>query len=363
MVDATADDFYPLGPFYVTDKEFDNLLTMTFETYMISPWTNMMEDTCRHPVEIPICIGGTMVILREKHEGELLRGESFLEKEAPPESTVRKFSEMLLRDCDSFEECRAFLCPQPAVTIFHVLIDIFKRMENAIFPISVRTAKVVEKLVLMEPVHPYDFKLADVLYKESMAFCTDTGGKGHTDKKVKQPDNIVDFLNTFYNCTYVGKQQKWRLVNVFNKRIFHDLHLIESNLRRNTIRFVIKNLLHISRRYVIANLINLRRKRDETWTLNTITTLPHVTEFVMKTIATQIAPYFFRFHPTICLQSDLAIRLMINIFCANTDRAWMPKQPLNAILINMEPSLCHERCVCGQGEVGGQHPLAKVSHL
>lgn len=343
-------DLCGIDQYFISNEEFDNLPLMAFESYLLVPWQTKMEIACKHPMEIPLCIGGAMVVFREKHTKEMKTEESFLEQPEPPEDEIRLTANTLLRACESYQDCRDVLSDKSAAWIFQTIIDILKRIETPLFVLTERTVRLISKMTLLEPVHPYDFTIAHVLYRESMGFCTDTESSKGIDKPGSaEPDNISEMLQKFYSCGFVTRQQRARLMNILNKRLFHDLHLIHDRMRRNTIRFIMRNMINIQRLYVIKNVCSLRKQRNETWQLNSITTLPHVSEFSMRRIAEKMAPFLFKWPLRTCLQEDLAIRTMVNILISSTDTVWMPGKDLSSVLVTTKPSTCHSGCICGQG--------------
>ncbi|VDD79677.1 unnamed protein product [Mesocestoides corti] len=340
----------------ISEDSFDELPTMAFEPCLVAPWQHRSDG---HPVEIPICFGGPVVCLRDLHEKQLAEGNSFLDEYSCLDAQALEdlheeaetLADWLIYECNSYEECRCKLIRKTPLLVFETILCILGRMEAPMFPLSERTCKLLQRLSLLEPVHPHSTNIAQVIYDEAMSFCADPDSDRNTvsTPHVKSSSllpQIVNFIEQTYSCNNVSRQDRLRLVNIFNKRLFQDLYMVMEVKTRNVIRLLIRGLFFIVRRYAITMCIDSKAKQEETWMINTIMTRPHIFQYAIVTIAEKVGPLLFRFPLFTCLQQELAVRVIVNIFCSNTDRMWYPGQRISDITIDTGSAKCHQGCNC-----------------
>lgn len=350
-------DYYGKPPPQIVEEVFEELPTMAFEPYLLAPW---QRDSLGHPIEVPVCIGGPLVCLRDKHEDELkCHHPSFVETlrvQQLPGSQLRECEDLAtwaIFECTTFEACREALFTKTARYIFEVFLKILARLEIKPYPISEKTRDLVNKLSLLEPVHPYGAHINQVLFDAALAFSADpetaqNRASQHNTASTTQSrsQEIVNFIQQTYKCSNVERQQKLRLTNIFNKSMFQDLYMVMEAKMRNSLRFIIRNLIFIIRRYTNQACADLKVSRNETWLLNMINMRPQASEFAMREIAQRIGPLLFRFPLFTCLEFELATRTMMNIFCANNDKMWLSGQKIESILTETGPPQCHTGCIC-----------------
>ena len=187
-----------------------------------------------------------------------------------------------------------------------------------------------------------------VLFDKAMDFCADDESKA-TNTTIylddEEPD-ILQFIQNTYGCNNICRRDRLRLTNLFNLRLFQDLYMVMENKIRNVIRVIIRNLMFIIRRYIITMCKITKSQRHETWLLNTTVMRPHIREYAITAVAKKLGPSLFRFPKFTCQQRDLAVRAMVNIFCSNTDRMWMPGQSPATVRIDTGRAKCHSDCIC-----------------
>lgn len=342
---------------FITEETLDELPTMAFEPSLVAPWTRLSSG---YPIEIPVCLGATLLCLRDLHESELKGGRSFIDDFSssapfsPPnlEEEAEELTNWLLDEVTTYAECRQELLSKSARLLFESILLILERLKVPLYPLSEKTCNLLRKLSLLEPVHPYCMHINQVLFEKAMAFSADTESRQQS-AVVNLEDystDIVEFIQKTYSCNNISRQDRLRLTNLFNMRIFQDLYMVTENKTRNIIRVIIRNLIFVIQRYIITMCAELKAKRQETWLLNTISMRPHICEYAIVAIARRVGPLMFRFARTICMQNELAVRAMINIFCSNTDNMWVPGQKPSSIRVETGSAKCHPGCICHHDE-------------
>lgn len=333
------------------EDAFDSLPSMVFEPTLVAPWTR---DCGGNAIEIPTCIGAPLLCLRDLHELELKQDRSFLDDFSwsssydPPnlQKEADELSEWLINEANTYPTCREYLLTKSPRLLFESLLGILERTKMPIYPISNKTCKILNKLCLLEPTHPYFMYIADVLLDKASEFCTDLESKQQPDDGKDSLSEIVQFIQQTYSFKGVSRQDKLKLINLVNLQLFQDLHMVMENRTRNVIRVIMRGMMFLVRRYVNVVCTKSRIARRETWLMNNIKMRPHIHEYAILAIATRLGPLMFRFPRFTCLQHELAIRAMVNILCSNTDRLWMPGQTPSSIKITTDSSRCHEDCIC-----------------
>ncbi|VDM20037.1 unnamed protein product [Hydatigera taeniaeformis] len=341
----------------ITEDELNELPTMAFEPSLVAPWTRCSSG---YPIEIPVCLGATLLCLRDLHEAELKKGHSFIDDYSPSgnfnppnlEEEAEDLANWLLDEVTTYAECRPNLLTKNARLLFESILLILERLKTPLYPLSEKTCNLLRKLSLLEPVHPYCMHIIQVLFEKAMAFCADTESKQQSGviNLDGYSTDITEFIQKTYSCNNISRHDRIRLTNLFNLHIFHDLYMVMENKTRNIIRVIIRNLIFIVQRYIITMCAELKAKRQETWLLNTINMRPHICEYAIVAIATRVGPRMFRFPRSICMQNELAVRAMINIFSANLDNMWLPGQKPSSIKVETGAAKCHSGCICHHDE-------------
>ncbi|KAH9280909.1 hypothetical protein ECG_07435 [Echinococcus granulosus] len=343
--------------FPISEDDFDELPTMAFESSLVAPWTRTSSG---YPIEIPISLGATLLCLRDLHELELKEGRSFIDDFSPsapfnPPNLAEETGELvnwLLNEVTTYADCRQELLSKNARLLFESILLILQRLKVPLFPLSEKTCNLLRRLSLLEPVHPYCMHIIHVLFEKATGFCADSESlqQNIASNLEDYSTDITQFIQRTYCCNNISRQDRLRLTNLFNMRIFQDLYMVTENKTRNIIRVIIRNLIFIIQRYIITMCADMKTKRQETWLLNTINMRPHICEYAIVAIARRVGPLMFRFARTICMQNELAVRAMINIFCSNTDNMWLPGQTLSSIKVETDFAICHSGCVCHHDE-------------
>ncbi|KAM7542527.1 hypothetical protein Aperf_G00000005252 [Anoplocephala perfoliata] len=341
-----------LNPVFRTrlpEDAFDSLPSMVFEPSLVAPWTR---NCSGNAIEIPICIGALLLCLRDLHELELKEDRSFLDDFSwsnpydPPnlQKEADELAEWLLNEATTYSTCREYLLSKSPRLLFEALLGILERTEMPIYPLSKKTCKILSKLSLLEPTHPYLMYIVDVLFDKASAFCSES--RQQPDDGKDGLSDIVQFIQQTYTFKGISRQDKLKLINLLNLRLFHDLHMVTENRTRNVIRVIMRGMMFLVRRYVNVVCAKSRIARRETWLINNIKMRPHIHEYAIVAIAKRLGPLMFRFPRFTCLQYELAIRTMVNILCSNTDRLWMPGQTPSSIKIKTDSTTCHQDCIC-----------------
>ncbi|KAL5105378.1 hypothetical protein TcWFU_002225 [Taenia crassiceps] len=297
----------------ITEETLNELPTMAFEPSLVAPWTR---TSTGYPIEIPVCLGATLLCLRDLHEKELKENCSFIDNFSPlapfnPPNLGEEAEELtnwLLDEVTTYAECRQELLSKNARLLFESVLLILERLKVPLYPLSEKTCNLLRKLSLLEPVHPYSLHIVQVLFDKAMAFSADTESKQQSavGNSEDHSTDIVEFIQNAYSCNNISRQDRLRLTNLFNMRIFQDLYMVTENKTRNIIRVIIRNLIFIIQRYIITMCADMKAKRQETWLLNTISMRPHICEYAIVAIAKRVGPLMFRFARTICMQNELA---------------------------------------------------------
>ncbi|KAF6774686.1 hypothetical protein AHF37_06896 [Paragonimus kellicotti] len=329
-----------------------NMPMMVFEKHLITPFTESSVNKDHRRIEIPIFFGVPMIILREKHEVELSMGRSFIEAEVPPRPLVKALVDRLLVNCSSAEDINIMLSRIKPVVIFHVILELLRRLPEPILTLSSKGAQIASKISLLEPSHPYGFMIEEELYTEILRRNADQG-EDNTPRfkrtKQKSNDTIQPLIQKYYHCSETNKQKTTKMLNKFNKSIYHDLHLISDTHQRNLVRFIIRNVIHLTRRYNIVYFRRLREQRNERWPVARITIRPHILQYSYTKMADLVGPVLIGQTKTVDPYPDVERRAMLNILICGMDRMWLPSQKPHEILVSMESSYCHSNCVCGRG--------------
>ncbi|VEL32050.1 unnamed protein product, partial [Protopolystoma xenopodis] len=218
------------------ENRLEKLPRINFERYLFTPYSSHVSEFNQNPVSIPISFGAAIYVLREKHDGELQQGQSFIETDQHNENVVG-FLAKFLTTCSSFPQAVTMLSKAKTRTIFEVLLCLVRQLTPNLFPIGIKTALAAQKLLEIYKVHPYDHDIFDQLFINCLSYCTDRPDAADSMRCTKDRNNrndpISQLIQTTYKCQNPSRQRKTLLMNRFNKRIFHDLHLITEAPQRN----------------------------------------------------------------------------------------------------------------------------------
>ncbi|CAL8073431.1 unnamed protein product [Calicophoron daubneyi] len=334
------------------EHSLDRLPTMIFDKYLITAFSESPINKDRRRIEIPIHFGVPMILLREKHEQELNAGKSFIESEPPPKQLIDATADRLMINCNTKEDIEVVLGRAKPILIFHTILEMLRRFPEPIFPLSYKSAQVISKVMLLEPLHPYDFLISEDLYKEILRVHAEQGDDNAARfkrSKHRSEDTIQPLIQKYYNCNRVSKNKQIRMYNKFSKCIYHDLHLIQTTLQRNLVRFIIRNTIFIARSYNIHSFSRLSQQRAESWQVAAVTIRPHIIEYSYTKLADLLGPVLMSQPVSPECFPDVEKRAMLNILASDMDRMWLPGQKPQDVTVNMEPTYCHANCVCGRG--------------
>ncbi|VDP92567.1 unnamed protein product [Echinostoma caproni] len=334
------------------ETSLQNMPTMDFDKYLLTAYSDSPINKDRKRIEIPIYFGVPMIILREKHENELAQGKSFIELEPPPRNVIEALTDRLLMNCFTVEDIQVVLSRIKPVVIFHIILELLRRIPEPLIPLSAKAAQVASRVLLLEPLHPYDFTISDELYREILRYHAEQGEENTSRfkrNKHKHDDTIQPLIQKYYHCMSISRYKLTKMYNKFNKCIYHDLHTIGSTLQRNLARFIIRNVLYLARRYTISYFRRLCQQRGESWPVGRITTQQHIVQYAYTRLADAVGPVLISQPGTPEYYPDVEKRAMLNILSCGMDRMWLTGQKPPDIIVNMEPSYCHANCVCGRG--------------
>nr|CDS34568.1 hypothetical protein HmN_000903900 [Hymenolepis microstoma]CUU97807.1 hypothetical transcript [Hymenolepis microstoma] len=325
---------------------FEKLPSMAFDFTLFSPWTGVSDG---RPVQIPLCIGAPILCLREIHEHELKQGRSFLDDFSwsnphnPPnlQREVEDLTGWLLNNATTYPFCRDYLLTKSPRLLFETILAILKLTASQIYPLSTKTCRILHYLSLLEPVHPYQMYIDEVLFDKV------------TDSILQDNEGCLSDISTFIHQTYSGEESshldKLKLAKIFNRHLFHDLHMVKRNRTRNVIRFIMRSMMFLVRRYILQVSSRIREARGESWEMNCVTMRPHINKYAILTLANQLGPIMFRFPKFITQTQEMAVRAMSNILCSNTERLWIPGQTPSKVNIESTAPKCHSGCICLNG--------------
>ncbi|KAF8571354.1 hypothetical protein P879_03686 [Paragonimus westermani] len=329
-----------------------NMPMMVFEKHLITPFTESSLNKDRRRIEIPIIFGVPMIILREKHEIELSMGRSFVEAEVPPRPLMKALVDRLLVNCSSAEDINIMLSRIKPAVIFHAVLELLRRLPEPLLPLSPKGVQIASETTLLEPSHPYGFMIEKELLAEVLRHSADQA-EDNTSRfkraKQKSNDTIQPLIQKYYHCSEPNKQKKTKMLNKFNKSIYHDLHLIADINQRNLVRFIIRNVIYLTRRYCIVGFRRLHEQRNERWPVARITIRPHILQYCYTRMAELVGPVLIGQPKTVDPYPDVERRAMLNILVCGMDRMWLPSQKPHEITVGIESSYCHLNCVCGRG--------------
>ncbi|TPP64960.1 hypothetical protein FGIG_00944 [Fasciola gigantica] len=334
------------------ETNLHNMPTMDFDKYLLTKYSESPINKDRKRVEIPIYFGVPMIILREKHENELAQGKSFIEIEPPPKHVISALTSRLLLNCFTVEDIEVVLARIKPVVIFHIILELLRRLPEPLVQLSAKSAQVASRILLLKPLHPYDFTITEELYKEILRYHAEQGEESRTRlkrTKHKQDDTIQPLIQKYYNCISASRYKLTKMHNKFNKCIYHDLHTIGPAIQRNLARFIIRNILYLARRYSISYFRRLCQQRSESWSVGRITIQPHIVQYAYTRFAEVVGPVLISQPGVPEYFQDVEKRTMLNILACGMDRMWLLGQKPHDIIVNMEPSYCHANCVCGRG--------------
>ncbi|VDN96652.1 unnamed protein product [Rodentolepis nana] len=325
---------------------FERLPSMAFDFTLFSPWTDPSDG---RPVQIPLCIGALILCLREIQEQELKQGYSFLDDFSwsnphnPPnlQRDVEDLKGWLFNNATTYPFCRDYLLTKSSRLLFETTLAILRLTASQIYPLSTKTCRILHYLSLLEPTHPYQMYLDEVLFDKA------------TDSILQDNEGCLSDISTFihqtYSCEESSRLDRLKLSKMFSRHLFHDLHMVKRNKTRNIIRFIMRSMMFIVRRYIFQVSARIRAARGESWKVNHVTMHPHINEFAISTIANQLGPIIFRFPKFVTQTREMAVRAMVNILCSNTERLWIPGQTFSKVNIETTVVKCHSGCICLNG--------------
>lgn len=326
--------------------------TMDFDKYLLTRFTENPINKDRKRIEIPIYFGVPMIILREKHEKELAQGKSFIEAEPPPRDVILALTDRLLLNCSTEEDIEVVLARIKPVVIFHIILELLRRLPEPLIQLSSKSVQVISRILLLEPLHPYDFTISEELYQEILRYHAEQGDENRTRykrTKHKQDETVQPIIQKYYSCVSMSRYKVTKMHNKFNKCIYHDLHTTGTAIQRNLARFIIRNILFLTRRYNISYFRRICQQRAESWVVGRVTIQPHIVQYAYTRLADTVGPVLISQPGIPEYFQDVEKRAMLNILACGMDRMWLSGQKPQDIVVNMEPSYCHANCVCGRG--------------
>ncbi|CAH8464637.1 unnamed protein product [Dicrocoelium dendriticum] len=331
---------------------FGRMPTMEFEKFLLAPYTENAENIDQRRIEIPIHFGVPMLVLRQKHEMELSIGRSFIEAEPPQKALVDLLVDRLILNCTTTEDMIIMLSRVKPSLIFHAILEMLRRLPEPLFVMSPKGAQIASKISLMEPPHSYDFQIEEELYKEILRQNAEQGEENAPRfKRTKQRanDTIQPLIQKHYRCEERNRQKYVKMLNKFNKCVYHDIHMITDMNQRSLLRFIIRNVIFLARRYTISCFRRLREQRNERWPIARITTWPHIWAYANRRMAEFVGPVLIGQPAGMERHAGLEQCVMMNLLVCGTDHLWLPGKQPKDITVSLESSYCHSNCVCGMG--------------
>lgn len=337
--------------------------TMKFDKYLITPCIlNNQKVANMRCIKVPICFAMTILVLREKHEFELERDTSFIENDysKPSNELIELKVNEILFNCPTQELIRECLSDLDAVSVFYILLKLLDILPEKLFKLSENSIRALSELKLNIPKSWFDFEISQHMldgikdyYDEADQNEQKIFMETRLNKQIVKNGSLSTLIQNYYHCNKVDRKECNKLINKFNKCIYHDLHTRTNLKYKNLIRFIVRNLIHLLRRYQLNCLKRLKAERQMNWPAIMIRMGPKIIEYSTNWIASLVAPVLIGIPDGIDsddFDNDLLKVVLYNMLASSIDNMWCTGLSHNQIFVHRRNYHCHSNCVCGEGK-------------